>query len=553
MPRLPARTLSKAEGAVAFGALLGFVVVLQFLAGAYASGFGAYPDEPAHLVTSLMVRDFIASLHFQHPWQFAQQYYLHYPKVTIGHWPPLFYAALGTWFLIAGASRISALIFIALAAASTATIIYSTGKRLIGRWAGILAAVLFVASPLVQASSARVMTEHLATLGMLISTLWFARFARTGRIRDGLAFGTISAAAILTHGDAWALGLVPAVTVALTKRWYLLRRPGLWLAAVPVLVACVPWYVFTLHMQQGSWVGNVDSFWLQAIPAFSSSIRLALGLPVVVFALIGVWRTIIRFRPRAEVAPEWAALAGLAVATFTLHCMLPVGLDPRYMVSLLPSIVLFSTAGIAYIEDLIGTRPWGAVGRIVLAVALIAAFGAESFAFPFRLRNGGYSRLVRAVEAQVANVPQVWLISSDATGEGCLVAAAAIQEARPGSYILLGKKILAGGDWLGRNTVDRFDTPAKLAVLLDQIPVTLIVIDDIPTQSYPYQARLRKLVADDTDRWLLIGSYPQIKEGVDFPNSLHVYARRPVASLTLKPPALRIDRIIALIGRQELR
>jgi hypothetical protein len=88
--RLSARTIIKAESVAVFAALLGSVVILQVLAGAYASGFGGYPDEPAHLVSSLMVRDFLAGLDFRHPWQFAQQYYFHYPKVAIGVWPPGF-------------------------------------------------------------------------------------------------------------------------------------------------------------------------------------------------------------------------------------------------------------------------------------------------------------------------------------------------------------------------------------------------------------------------------------------------------------------------------
>src|SRR4051812_2301630 len=52
--------MSRIEGVVVFAALLGFVVALQTVAGAYASEFGGYADEPAHLVTSLMARDFIA-------------------------------------------------------------------------------------------------------------------------------------------------------------------------------------------------------------------------------------------------------------------------------------------------------------------------------------------------------------------------------------------------------------------------------------------------------------------------------------------------------------
>jgi hypothetical protein len=114
MEGLSVHTIGRGEAVAAFAVLLGFVVTLQVLGGAYASGFGGYPDEPAHLVTSLMVRDFVAGLHFRHPWQFAQQYYLHYPKVAIGVWPPVFYGALGAWFLIIGASRGAAIMFIAM-------------------------------------------------------------------------------------------------------------------------------------------------------------------------------------------------------------------------------------------------------------------------------------------------------------------------------------------------------------------------------------------------------------------------------------------------------
>jgi hypothetical protein len=501
-----------------------------------------------------MFRDFIAGLDFRHPWQFAQQYYFHYPKVAIGVWPPVFYAALGTWFLIVGASRVTAIMFIAVVAATTASVIYFSGKRLIGRWAGALAAALFVASPLVQESSAQVMTEHLVTLGMLVGALCFARFARTGQIGDGLVFGIVAAMAILTHGNAWALSLVPGITIAFTNRWYLLRRPGLWLAAVPVLLTCVPWYAFAPSIVAGRG-GGVASLFVEAVPGYAWFIYVGVGLPVLTFALIGVSKTIIRVKTPAEIAPEWAALAGLAIATFILHCVLPVPIDSRYMVLVIPSVVLFSAAGVNGITQSLGARlPIGAV-RVGLALALIAAFGAESFALPLPLRNGGYEALVRDVEARVSNAPQIWLISSGSTGEGCLVAAVALQEGHPNSYVLRAKTILAGGGWFWVNTEDRFDTPAKLARLLDDMSITIIVIDDQipPNQQRPYQDRLRKLVAGESEHWEPIGSFPQTQGGIVFPASLHVYARRPVASLATTAPAIRLDRLRALMVRKELR
>ena len=554
MARLSVRAISKAEGVLAFAALLGIVVFLQILGGAYASGFGGYPDEPVHLVTSLMARDFLAGLNFRHPVQFAVQYYYHYPKVAIGVWPPVLYGALGIWFLLIGASRVSAMMFIALLAATTASLIYLTGKQLIGRWAGILAAILFAASPLVQEASARVMSEHLVTLGMLVSTLCFARFARTERVSDGLAFGSVVALAILTHGNAWALGLVPGIALALTNRWYLLRRPGLWVAALPVLVFCIPWYVFAPSIIDARG-GDVVSFIVAAVPGYTRFLYIDLGLPVLIFALIGVWHTIIRVRPRSRVAPEWAALAALAIATFGLHCVLPVPVDSRYVVLLTPPVVLFSAAGVNRIAHLVAFRlPIGAV-RGGLALILIAAFCTESFALPLQLRNGGYGALVRGVMSRVSNVPQIWLVSSDTTGEGCLIAAVALQEPHPASYVLRGKTLLAGGDWFGRNTQDRFDTPAKLAKLLDDLRVTIIVIDDsvAPTDRLPYHARLKNLVAGETETWELIGSYPQVKDGIVLPNSLHVYARRPVASLAAAAPAFPLERLKALMIRKELR
>ena len=111
---------------------------------------------------------------------------------------------------------------------------------------------------------------------------------------------------------------MPGITFALSNRWYLLRRLGFWLAPVPVVVTCVPWNVF--------WPGEIDvrggsvtSLFVDAAPGYVWFVYLGVRLPVFIFLLIGARETIIRVKPWTEVAPEWAALAGLAIATFILH------------------------------------------------------------------------------------------------------------------------------------------------------------------------------------------------------------------------------------------
>src|SRR5579883_1579952 len=60
--------------------LFALVVVLQWRSGTYGSEFGHEPDEPAHVVSALMVHDYIAARFPGSPLHYAESYYLHYPK-----------------------------------------------------------------------------------------------------------------------------------------------------------------------------------------------------------------------------------------------------------------------------------------------------------------------------------------------------------------------------------------------------------------------------------------------------------------------------------------
>src|SRR5208283_5155063 len=94
--------------------LVALLAAGQFTSGAYRSDFSATSDEPAHVVSSLMVREYLAHHLFENPLRFAENYYVHFPKVAIGHWPPLFYCAEAIWTLVFGASRATLLLLILL-------------------------------------------------------------------------------------------------------------------------------------------------------------------------------------------------------------------------------------------------------------------------------------------------------------------------------------------------------------------------------------------------------------------------------------------------------
>ena len=92
----------KAGWPAAAAFLLFFVVTLflQYESGAFHSEFAGYPDESAHYVTGLMVRDYLAGFHYSEPRKFAEDYYGRFPKVAFGLWPPLLSLLESCWMRV---------------------------------------------------------------------------------------------------------------------------------------------------------------------------------------------------------------------------------------------------------------------------------------------------------------------------------------------------------------------------------------------------------------------------------------------------------------------
>jgi hypothetical protein len=77
------------------------VLLIQWKTGAWRDDFSATGDEASHFTSAVaMSQYFVSGEQIVHPYEFAFQYYLHYPKVAFGKWPPLFYVLSGVWFLV---------------------------------------------------------------------------------------------------------------------------------------------------------------------------------------------------------------------------------------------------------------------------------------------------------------------------------------------------------------------------------------------------------------------------------------------------------------------
>jgi hypothetical protein len=537
-----------------FAIFLFEAVLLQYVAGAYSSDFSSTSsDEAAHFVTALMVRDYLTSQSLLHPWQFAQQYYLHYPKVAIGHWPPGLYAALGIWLLAFGASRTAALFFMATVAALLATVTCMLGVARLGWWAGWFVGIALLALPLAQESTGQVMSEHLASLLMLVSSLQFVRAVGSGRSRDWALFGVIAAAALMTHASCLALAFVPPFFIVLTGRFSLITSRGLWASAAIVLVLCAPWYLAShgIRAEEGAFIGGGLGFVMQAALLFPTLIVTVLGLVLAPLAALGFWTRVIAPRRAGDLDPTWAVLVALLVAKVVLHVVIPAGVAPRYVLAGMPCLLLLAAAGIDRIAtelDRHGTRRFL---RPALAALALGALAGQGLTVPASTRGEGYALAAGALTASVGGTPQVYLISSDSRGEGSWITGVATGERRPGSIVLRGSKVFAREDWLGRGTVERFESVGDVRALLDRIPVSTVVID-ATTEEHErrgYHARLAAAVAD-SPAWERVADYPLLRFGSQHQSALHAYRRR---SNGAQPAAPDMNLIADLILRDGIK
>lgn len=476
-------------------------VGLQWRNGAYSSDIGDDPDEPAHVVTSLMMRDYLATglWHGENPMKFAQRYYDAFPKVALGHYPPGFYLVAGVW-LLPISSKTALLLLIAVLTAAVGMVTANLGRRLRLDHA-FVAGLGFVLLLLTQKQSMLVMSDLMLCAGLLLAAAAFASFLDQPTAKNALLFGALAAATMLTKASGAALVLVPPIAIALTGRWKLLLNWRLWLAPVPVLLTAVPWTLRTYKITKEGMVDmTVAQYFPEAVKFYFGELVPSLGvvlvggtLGAIALALHG-WFTR-GWRP----SPLAAALIALTFSTLLLYCVSPSGLSARYLLPLAPAALL---ATIWVIDRSVKMFSGAANASLAsLSVAILALV--VQFVFPGSDSRGkhmsGFSET--AEKLLTSDSSGRVLISSDARGEGALTAELAFRITRREEspwQVVRASKFMASSDWIGREYESKFADTAALAAALKSEHVAWVIHDTgIPAERELAHHRLMRKLVDD--------------------------------------------------------
>jgi hypothetical protein len=509
--------------------LLAVVLTLQWYSQAYRSDLGSHADEAAHYVTGLLVHDYLAEHHATSVTTFAEQYYGHYPKVGLGHWPPVFYVLQGLWSIVFQPSVASILALMAVITALFGALITTLVSRSLTSPMGLMAGIFFVASPVVAQLSCMIMADGLVALLMLAATLAFVGFLNSNdAAKYSLLFGLLTSLAFLTKGSALALVLVPPVVIIISRSWGVLARKSLWLAPLLVLVLCAPWYWLTRHMEAGTWVYPTPrlSYSVDAVSFYAHVILRALGQLGAILAAIGIVRYIAALRNPSHGRTSVATgLFALLVGVLAIAFILPVGLEFRFILPALAPLIFFAADGAMWIAMRVGEtiprvkRYETALGTGFLAIALVLCFT------PAHKEYSGFAKVADVVlENPSPDYPSV-LIVSDVPGEGMFVADMALHRHESQSVVVRGTKALAETNWLGTDYKSLCDSPREVVDLLDKLPIAYVVEDRFVGSAgmRPHQKLVEQAIADYPAYFELLGKFNATRDGVQYPDSVYLY------------------------------
>jgi len=481
---------------------VGFTILamgLQHHMGGYSADLSNTGDEAGHFTTAAMIHDYITQAIGTSPLKFAVDYYGHFPRVSFGHWPPLFHIAQAVAFIATGVGKNAALWLQAAIFGVLGVTVAGVVARRTRWWVGLCAAAVLLSNPQATYQLNTIMLDNLLGLLVLLSALAWAVYARTGTMRASIAFGICASAAIMTKGNAYGLALLPVLHAVLSGRVGLLLAPRTFVSAAIVLVVTGPWYALTYKIASDGFVYHWGLDYSRiAVPVFVAGLAGIMGAVGLMLFLAGTALSVRR---------AWAgtrddvvlACAAAAAGMMIFQCIVPADISPRYVISIFPSAVVVVALSLDKLIRL--ARPSlspGAMSAVLAAVLLIDA------GIVFHLPHLGSNKMdlvAQDIMADPDDRPLV-LVSSNSYGEGALIAAFAELDRARTHYVVRATKALSSSDFMGRGYRARFDSPGDVAHWIEasRIGWVVITIPLKPTEML-HEREMIELAATPPSNW----------------------------------------------------
>jgi hypothetical protein len=491
----------------------GVCLAVQLLVGAYRSDHSQTGDEAAYFVSSLMIADYFVHHLPSNPLTFANEYYQHFPRVGLGHYPPMFDAVQAILFLVFGSRGTVAVAFQAVIGGFCAGLPAAIVSRL-GIILGLATGIAVLSVPTVLFLIGTVMVDNFLAVLVTLTALGWARFYRTRTWLGALLFALPAAAAILTKGTAFGLALLPIIHLSLKKDLRFLCNRRTIFSAIVVGLLTIPWYVATYRLAAAGFVYSWGWHYTRmAAPFFLRGLVDSLGIPIAACYVAGLCFAVAG--SKGDEPFDIAAFVAASLSMLIMPMITPVDLAERYLIPALPSAAIVATWGLCKSLDRVLPAAAGyPASRRLTGSALGAAVFLLSAASVFQkphLEPYHSGRIAAYILA--ANKPNpLVLVSGSADVEGALIASFAERDRSWSHYVVRGSAVLARSNFIGGDYAERFKSPGAMAQWIKDNEIGWIVVQ-APKNAFPHNRTLRVALASNLLDARLVASVPNRRNG----------------------------------------
>lgn len=330
-------------------------------------------DAPQHALNGAFVMDFFHDLP-RHPTQWAMNYYIHYPALTILFYPPFFYLIEAGFFAVFGVSHFTAQLTVIFFLFLLSVGAYIFSRQWLPKVAALGVAILVIGSPEVTYWGRQVMLE-IPTYAMAM----FAMLAICAYIRRNsptyLYLAVLFLLAALYTKFQIAYMVVPAATaVVMARGWRIVFDRHVIIAMIGGLLLTLPAAYLVYRFGHGNIVaatgiaGDTGVFSWKAWTAYPEFLPRQLGWVTMVCAAIGLFFAIAAAVDKNAPKPEaWfiGMLVAWVVSGYLFFSLLNLR-EPRHDLPLLFPIISLAAYGIMNLFRTNALRQ-----GTVLAVALV--------------------------------------------------------------------------------------------------------------------------------------------------------------------------------------
>lgn len=244
--------MSRAEKIEVLLCLFLFSAILILSATAPTEGNFWWSDAPRHALNGVFVKDFLSDWPIENPKEYAYQYYLKYPALTILFYPSIFYFISVPFYAVFGFSHAVAQSVVSLHYLVLAGGMYLFARHWLSSIPSFAATMVLISSPEVALWGRQVMLEIPALAFVIISAVALMRYRRRGGIWRLYVCAALLLCAV--YIKLTALFLLPVFGMVLLRDhgWPIFQEKHSWIIAGLFLLGILPLTLIVLIFGQAN-------------------------------------------------------------------------------------------------------------------------------------------------------------------------------------------------------------------------------------------------------------------------------------------------------------